>query len=71
MTENGKLLVVEIERLKAQNKDNDSELLKIIAENNDLRKKLSFENEAIPHLENELRNLAEENQYLKLLCKLS
>ncbi|XP_065651841.1 putative leucine-rich repeat-containing protein DDB_G0290503 isoform X2 [Hydra vulgaris] len=67
LTENGKLLVTEIERLKTQNKHCDSELVKIIAENNELRKKISFENDAIPHLENELRNLAEENQYLKLL----
>lgn len=69
MTENGKLFVREIERLR--NELNDVQLVRrhLVEESNEMQKKLNFEGNTIPRLEKELKTLSEENNYLKLLCK--
>ena len=69
LTENGKLFVKEIERLR--NELNDVQLVRrhLVEENNELQKKINYEGEAIPRMEKELKTLSEENNYLKLLCK--
>ena len=68
LTENGQLLVKEIERLKDELKDGEMLRQQLIVENNELQKQITHENDMIPHLENELKCLSEENGYLKLLC---
>ena len=69
LTENGKLFVQEIEKLKAHLKKLEQQRVQLIKENNDLQRKITYENDIIPHLEKEMKNLAEENQFLKLLGK--
>lgn len=69
LTENGKLLVKEIERLKDELKDGEALRQQLIVENNELQKQVMQENDMIPHLEKELKCLSEENGYLKLLGK--
>lgn len=59
----------EIERLKDELRETELQRRQLIAENNDLEKKVQYESNAIPQLEKQLKCLSEENQYLKLLGK--
>ena len=57
--------------LRLRNELNEVQLVRrhLLEENNDMQKKLNYENDAIPRMEKELKVLADENNYLKLLCK--
>ena len=57
---------------RLRNELNEVQLVRrhLLEENNDMQKKLNYENDAIPRMEKELKVLADENNYLKLLCKL-
>ncbi|XP_057309773.1 centromere-associated protein E-like [Hydractinia symbiolongicarpus] len=68
LTENGKLFVKEIERLKDELRETELQRRQLVAENNDLEKRVQYEGNAIPQLEKQLKCLSEENQYLKLLA---
>ena len=69
LTENGKLMVKEINRLREENQRSRMEKLELIQENNEFRRKTNIESDAIPKLESEIKVLNDQNQYLKLLTE--
>ena len=59
----------QIECLKEELSDGEMLRQQLIQENNELQKQITHENVVIPQLENELKSLTQENDYLKLLGK--
>ena len=69
LSDNGKCLVSEIQRMKDEIDEGEVQRQQLIIDNNELQKQVMHENVVIPKLESELKCLSEENDYLKLLGK--
>ena len=65
----GYLLYLYLRRLRGELTEVQLVRRHLLEENNDMQKKLNYENDAIPRMEKELKVLADENNYLKLLCE--
>ena len=71
LNEKGRSLVSQLDQLKDELNDGELTRQQLISENNELQKQVMQENIVIPQLESELKTLTQENDYLKLLGKVT